>query len=97
MTTDNVTRINGWITPRLERVLQRSAQISSANGYNYLAVEHVALAIIEDENSLPSRSWQGSMTADEWRRAMLISLPDPSTNVYTPLEPVQIETSRQTD
>ena len=97
MKTDNVTRINGWITPRLERVLRRGAQISSANGYNYLAVEHVALAIIEDEHSLPSRSWRGSMTVDEWRSAICNSLPDLSNNVYTPREPVRIETNRQTD
>ncbi|MGH3669325.1 MAG: hypothetical protein ACRDSH_01630 [Pseudonocardiaceae bacterium] len=94
MTTDNVTRINGWITPRLEQVLRRGAEISTMNGHDYLAVEHVTLAIIEDENSLPSRSWQGSMTADEWRRAILNSLPDPSANVHTPRETVHIETSR---
>jgi ATP-dependent Clp protease ATP-binding subunit ClpA len=95
MTTANTTQITGWITPRLERVLQRAAEISSENGHNYLAVEHLALAMIEDSGSLPSEVWQGSMTAQEWHQALVSALPDAATNKHTPSEPVHIEISRR--
>jgi ATP-dependent Clp protease ATP-binding subunit ClpA len=94
MTTGNVAHIRGWITPRLERVLQRAAEISADHGYDYLAVEHLALAMIEDKNSVPSQVWQGSMTADEWRQALLGSLPEAAASDRTATEPVRIEVSR---
>lgn len=91
---ENVTRIEGWITPRLERVLQRSVQISSERGYNYLGVEHVALALIEEPHSVPGQCWNGAMTAEEWSAAILRALPAAPDGQNTP---VTIQTNRTLD
>jgi ATP-dependent Clp protease ATP-binding subunit ClpA len=90
MSNTNVTLINGWITPRLEQVLRRAAEISTSHGHNYLAVEHLALVMIEDPNSASSRVWQGAMTSTEWHQALLGALPDAAANPGTPSEPVHI-------
>jgi len=95
MTTANVAQIHGWITPRLEQVLQRAAEISASYGHDYLAVEHLALAMIEDTNCGPSRVWQGSMTVDEWRQAMLNSISGAAAHEHTPSQPIRIEVCRQ--
>jgi hypothetical protein len=72
--TDELT-ISGWVTPRLEDVLLRAAQLANDQGYNYLGVEHVTLAILEDAASLPMRQWDGAVTSTGWRDAIVASLP----------------------
>ncbi|MFI6173868.1 hypothetical protein ACIBCN_44355 [Nocardia sp. NPDC051052] len=67
--------VNGWITPRLEEVLQRAVDIANEFGYRQVHVEHVALAIAEDPESPTSRDGATPLTAQQWRRAFLDALP----------------------
>jgi ATP-dependent Clp protease ATP-binding subunit ClpA len=73
--TENQALINGWVTPRAETVLRRAIAIANDRGYNYLGVEHLALAIAEEPVSLPVRVWDGSMTVDQWHDAIIENLP----------------------
>ncbi|WP_037077664.1 Clp protease N-terminal domain-containing protein [Pseudonocardia spinosispora] len=90
----NTTRINGWVTPRLEQILRRAAEVSRQHGYDYLAVEHVAIAMIEEGESLPIRCWDAPMTPGQWREAILAGLPETPTSEHTPTKPVGIDTHR---
>ncbi|QIS08934.1 hypothetical protein [Nocardia arthritidis] len=48
MSDEGYLKISGNVTYRLAKILERAAEIGNEKGYNYLAVEHVALAILED-------------------------------------------------
>lgn len=95
MTTEDFAHIDGRITPRLENVLRRAAEISESHGYDYLAVEHVALAIVEDEYSVPTKAWHGAMTVDEWRDAIVEALPPLPEDTGAPEGPIRVEVSRR--
>jgi ATP-dependent Clp protease ATP-binding subunit ClpA len=88
MTTaiENQFRINGWVTPRAETVLRRAIAIANDRGYNYLGVEHLALAIAEEPESLPARVWDKPLTLDEWHDATTENLPGLPVGIqYEPL------------
>ena len=50
MRRDNL-HIDGWVTPRLEAVLQEAVQIANASPGDYLGIEHVMLAILSHHDS----------------------------------------------
>ncbi len=84
--------ISGWVTPRLEMILKRAAEIANDRGHNYLGVEHVALAILDDGKSVPAACWTGPMTAEQWQNAIVEALPTVPEDV---LAPVTISVSRE--
>ena len=86
MTVGSRVEISGWVTPRLEEILQRAAEIANDRGYNYLGVEHVALAILDDGNSVPATCWTGSMTAEQWQAAIIQALPRLPTEALAAVE-----------
>ncbi len=70
------TTITSWVTPRLEQILNRAAEIANENGYNYLGDEHVLLAMLEIDNTQLHRSWTAeSPPLTDLRRRILDSLP----------------------
>jgi hypothetical protein len=73
--TENFVRIDGWITPRAEKILRRAIAIATERGYHYLGVEHLALAITEEPDSLPASVWDKPLTIDEWHAAITENLP----------------------
>lgn len=92
-TPESMTQITGRITPRLERALLRAAEISTENGHNFLGAEHIALAIVEDEDSVPAQCWRGAMTISQWREALIGVLSGYPTG-DAPAEPVTVHTQR---
>jgi Clp amino terminal domain, pathogenicity island component len=90
--TENHVRISGWVTPRAETVLRRAIAIANDRGYNYLGVEHLALAIAEEPESLPARVWDKPLTIDGWHVAITENLP--GLPVGTQCEPVTITVAR---
>jgi ATP-dependent Clp protease ATP-binding subunit ClpA len=92
--TENFVRVDGWVTPRLERILRRAVEISTEHGYNYLGVEHLALAIAEDPQSLPISVWQEPLTADEWRTAITAALPGLPVGTSAQSDPLTVTVAR---
>ena len=92
MTVSSRAEISGWVTPRLEVILKRAAEIANDRGYNYLGVEHVALAILDDGQSVPAACWNGPMTAEQWQNAIVEALPNVPEEA---LAPVTISVSRE--
>jgi ATP-dependent Clp protease ATP-binding subunit ClpA len=94
--TGNNVHINGWVTPRLEKVLRRAVELAVEHGYNYLAVEHVALAIAEDPDpgSLPTTVWDKPLTIDAWHAAITANLPSQPDESATQHEPLAITVAR---
>lgn len=92
MTVSSRAEISGWVTPRLEVILKRAAEIANDRGYNYLGVEHVALAILDDGKSVPAACWNGPMTAEQWQNAIVEALPNVPEEA---LAPVTISVSRE--
>jgi ATP-dependent Clp protease ATP-binding subunit ClpA len=90
--TENQFRINGWVTPRAETVLRRASAIANDLGYNYLGVEHLALAIAEEPESLPARVWDKPLTIDEWHTAITENLP--GLPVGTQCKPLTVNVTR---
>lgn len=84
--------ISGSVTLRLEAILQRAAEIANDRGYNYLGVEHVALAILDDAKSVPAAWWTGSMTAAQWQNAIVEAPPNAPEETLTP---VTVSVSRE--
>ena len=93
MTIGSRAEISGWVTPRLEVILKRAAEIANDRGYNYLGVEHFALAILADEKSVPAACWTGPMTAEQWQNAIVEALPNVPEEE---LAPVTISVTRAT-
>ncbi|MEV0245507.1 Clp protease N-terminal domain-containing protein [Nocardia sp. NPDC050712] len=69
------TRIDGWITPDLELVLQRAVDIADTAGHRQLRVEHVALAMLEDSDSGIRSGWNRPLTAAQWQAVLFAGLP----------------------
>jgi ATP-dependent Clp protease ATP-binding subunit ClpA len=90
--TENFVRIGGWVTPRAEKILRRASAIANDLGYNYLGVEHLALAIAEEPESLPASVWDKPLTIDEWHVAITENLPP--LPVGTQCEPLVINVAR---
>ncbi|GAB7066107.1 hypothetical protein H7J06_02220 [Mycobacterium hodleri] len=89
------TTITSWVTPRLEQILNRAAEIANENGYNYLGDEHVLLAMLEIDNTQLHRSWTAeSPPLTDLRRRILDSLPPQQAEHIGPSEPVKVETRR---
>lgn len=94
ITTGNALHINGWVTPRLEKLLRRATEISTERGYNYLGVEHIALAMIEDPDALPMSIWDEAITVDQWRDLISANLPELPTEATIQPEPLTVVTTR---
>ena len=92
MTVGSRAEISGWVTPRLEAILQRAAELANDRGYNYLGFEHVALAILDDGESVPAACRTGAMTAAQWQNAIVEALPDVPEET---LAPVTVSVSRE--
>jgi hypothetical protein len=94
--TGNSVHIDGWVTPRLEKVLRRAVELAVERGYNYLGVEHVALAIAEDPDpgSLPTTVWDEPLTIDAWHAAITANLPPLPAESSTQHEPLAITVAR---
>ncbi|HEY5784792.1 MAG TPA: Clp protease N-terminal domain-containing protein [Microlunatus sp.] len=92
MTVGSRAEISGWVTPRLEVILKRAAEIANDRGYHYLGVEHVALAILDGGKSVPAACWTGPMTAEQWQNAIVEALPNIPDEA---LAPVTISVSRE--
>jgi ATP-dependent Clp protease ATP-binding subunit ClpA len=83
--TENFVRIHGWVTPRAEKILRRAIAIATDRGYNYLGVEHLALAIAEEPESLPASVWGKPLTIDGWHAAITENLPSLPAEQCEPL------------
>lgn len=95
-TEHSTTEITSWVTPKLEQILVRAADIANARGYNYLGDEHVLLAMLEDDGSQLRRSWTpdlGEETGDLHQR-ITGSLPPRQADHIGPSEPVRVTTTR---
>jgi hypothetical protein len=90
--TGNYVRIDGWVTPRLEAILRRAVEIAAE--YGYLGVEHVALAIAEDGDSLPVHLWDKPLTVEGWRDAVTASLPPLPAETVTRSEALTVSVGR---
>jgi ATP-dependent Clp protease ATP-binding subunit ClpA len=92
-TTKNFARIDGRVTPRAERILRRAVAIANDRGYNYLGIEHLALAIAEEPESVPASVWDKPLTIDEWHTAITENLPPLPADTD---EPLVITVARET-
>jgi Clp amino terminal domain, pathogenicity island component len=89
-TVENFVHLDGRVTPRLEAVLRRAAAIAYERGYHYLGVEHVALAIAEDGQSLPVRARHDALTVEQWQGAIVAGLPDLASGDHLPSRPPMV-------
>jgi ATP-dependent Clp protease ATP-binding subunit ClpA len=92
--TENFVRIDGWVTPRLEKILRRAVNVATERGYNYLGVEHLALAIAEDPDSLAATVWDEPLTIDGWHAAITANLPALPAESSTQFEPLTVAVAR---
>ena len=60
-------------TPRLHRVLELASDLSTRSGKNYVGVEHVQLAILDEGNSVPAEAIE-SLGVSEAMRAAIYNL-----------------------
>ncbi|MGW0178191.1 hypothetical protein [Nocardia sp. NPDC003345] len=75
MTDDQYLTVIGDFTYHLVKILERAAEIGNTRGYNYLAVEHVALAMLEDSRWYGTEDWDRPLAAGEWRQKLIDGLP----------------------
>jgi ATP-dependent Clp protease ATP-binding subunit ClpC len=40
------------LTPRMQRTMERAAEISASNGHDFIGTEHVLLALIDDSDGV---------------------------------------------
>ncbi|MGW0248393.1 hypothetical protein ACWDYH_17350 [Nocardia goodfellowii] len=67
----NATRLQGWVTADLERVLQRAVDIADAAGQQQVWIEHVALAILENPYSTARTAGSDAQTVTQWQQALI--------------------------
>ncbi|GGK43328.1 Clp protease N-terminal domain-containing protein [Nocardia camponoti] len=91
---NSITTITGWMPPGAERILQLAAQISAERGYNYLADEHLLLAMLDHERSFLRRIWpaDAELTVDQLREKAIAALPPVQRPETGPTAPVHVET-----
>lgn len=75
MTDDQYLNVFGDFTYHLAKIMERAAEIGNTKGYNYLAVEHIALAMLEDRHWYGTEDWDRPLTIDEWRQKLIDGLP----------------------
>lgn len=92
----STTEITSWVTPKLEQILVRAAEIANAKGYNYLGDEHVLLAMLEDDGSQLRRAWTPALGSDpaEFQQQVTEALPPRQAEHIGPSEPVRVITNR---
>ena len=87
----NFAHIEGWITPRCEKILRRAIELANEQGYGYLGVEQLVLALGQEPESLPASVWDEplSLTMEQWQAVITGELPPLKT-----LEPLTIMIGR---